>query len=103
MTLRELFTDHPRSVGETYDEHMLVALGFAGPLAKAAAAALVHAFLPFLCVKIASQTIKSLNDRMSRRCAGCPKAALHRPDLLPVVSAKPSMAMSRLAEPDYVI
>ena len=99
MTLRELFTDHPRSVGETYDEHMLVALSFAGPLAKAAAAALV----PFVCVKTASQTIKSLNDRMSRRCASCPKAALHRPDLLPVLTTKPSMAMSRLAEPDYVI
>jgi Family of unknown function (DUF6356) len=44
MYLRDLFTDHPRSVGETYGDHMLVALSFAGPLTKAAAAALVHAF-----------------------------------------------------------
>jgi hypothetical protein len=103
MTLRELFTDHPRSVGETYGEHMRVALSFAGPLAKAAAAALLHAFLPFLCVKTASQTIKSLNDRMSRRCARCPKAASHRPDLVPVSNRPSPMAMSRPAQPDYVI
>jgi Family of unknown function (DUF6356) len=103
MTLQALFTDHPRSVGETYGEHMRVALSFAGPLATAAAAALVHAFLPFLCVKTASQTIKSLSDRMNRRCAGCSKAAVHRPDLVPISMTKPSLAMSRIAEPDYVI
>jgi Family of unknown function (DUF6356) len=103
MTLQALFTDHPRSVGETYGEHMRVALSFAGPLATAAAAALVHAFLPFLCVKTASQTIKSLSDRMNRRCAGCSKAALHRPDLVPAVNRPSPVSMSRLPEPDYVI
>jgi hypothetical protein len=102
MYLRDLFTDHPRSVGETYGDHMLVALSFAGPLTKAAAAALVHAFLPFLFVRTASLTIKSLNERMTRRCATCPKAASHRPDLLP--RANPAhLAMSRSPEPDYVI
>jgi hypothetical protein len=103
MRLRELLTTHPRSVGKTYGEHMLVALSFAGPLAKAAAAALVHAFLPFLFVRTASLTIKSLNDRMSRRCASCPKAALHRPDLLPRLGSTFSVPMRRGPEPDYVI
>lgn len=103
MCLRNLFNDHPRSVGETYGEHMLVALSFAGPLAKAAAAALVHAFLPFLFVRTASLTIKSLHDRMTRRCASCAKAALHRPDLLPRSNAIVAVSMSRTAEPDYVI
>jgi hypothetical protein len=82
---------------------MLVALSFAGPLAKAAAAALIHAVLPFLFVRTASLTIKSLNDRMSRRCAACPKVALHRPDLLPRSRSNFPVAIGRSPEPDYVI
>jgi hypothetical protein len=82
MRLGGLFTDHPRAVGESYLEHMQVALSFAAPLAKAAAAALVHAFLPFLFVRTASVTVTTLHDRMTRRCRACPKVALHRPDLL---------------------
>ena len=80
MQIRELFTSHPASVGETYGEHMRVALSFAGPLAKAAGAALVHAFLPFLFTTTASLTVRRLHDRMASRCAACPKAGLHRPD-----------------------
>jgi hypothetical protein len=45
MRVTNVFTDHPASAGETYGEHMRVALSFALPLAKAAMAALVHAFL----------------------------------------------------------
>jgi hypothetical protein len=30
MCIQELLTAHPRSVGETYGEHMWVALSFAG-------------------------------------------------------------------------
>jgi hypothetical protein len=32
MNLRRLFTEHPDAVGESYTEHMAVALSFAGPL-----------------------------------------------------------------------
>ena len=62
--LARLFTDHPASVDETYGEHMAVALSFAGPLFKAAAAALIHAFMPFLFVTTGSETITTLHDRM---------------------------------------
>ena len=103
MCIQRLFTDHPRSVGESYTEHMRVALSFAWPLATAAAAALVHAFLPFLFVRTASLTIKSLNERMTRRCVACPKAALHRPDLVPLPIRALPLSVSRGPEPDYVI
>lgn len=102
MDLKRLFTQHPASVNETYLEHMGVALSFAGPLAKAAAGALVHAFLPFLCTTTASRTVKALNERMTRRCATCPKAALHRPDLIAARSVSPVPAVS-LAAFDPVI
>src|SRR3954469_9246649 len=100
MQIRGLFTRHPASVGETYGEHMRVALSFAGPLAKPAGAALVYAFLPFLFTTTASVTVKRLHDRMARRCAVCPKATLHRPDL----AVRPNPASTfRHAGLDYVI
>ena len=64
MNLKRLFTEHPDAVGESYVEHMHVALSFAGPLLKAGMAALVHAFLPFLCVTTASVTVKRLHARL---------------------------------------
>jgi hypothetical protein len=67
MSLKRLFTEHPESVGESYFDHMGVALSFAGPLALAAGAAFVHAFLPFLCVTTASSTVKRLYARMTNR------------------------------------
>ena len=67
MTLRHLFTAHPDAVGESYVEHMRVALSFAAPLAVAAGAALVHAFLPFLCETTASRTVKALYARITVR------------------------------------
>jgi hypothetical protein len=67
MSIRKLFTDHPEAVGESYFQHMGVALSFAGPLLAAGLAALVHAFLPFLCVSTASVAVKRLYARMTNR------------------------------------
>ena len=67
MALRRLLTEHSGSVGERYFEHMRVALSFAAPLAVAAGAALVHAFLPFLCETTASRTVKALYARITTR------------------------------------
>jgi len=62
--LTRAFTEHPAAVGETWSEHAGSAFGFAWRLQLAALAALVHALLPFLCVKTASQIISSLHTRM---------------------------------------
>jgi Family of unknown function (DUF6356) len=67
MRLERLFTEHPASVGESYVEHMGVALSFACPLLVAGLAALIHAVLPFLCVTTASGTVKRLHARMMNR------------------------------------
>ena len=80
MNLKRLLTEHPDAVGESYFEHMHVALSFAGPLLKAGMAALVHAFLPFLCVTTASATVKRLHARMTSRV---PKPALRRAETAP--------------------
>ena len=65
--LTRLFTDHPRSVDETYFEHMLFAGSFSVRLLGAAGAALVHAVLPFVFERKASTMINDMHRRMHNR------------------------------------
>ena len=62
--MKQLFTDHPATVGETYGQHMGSALSFAGPLFVAACCCLVHAVLPFVFEKTASGKVQDLYRRM---------------------------------------
>jgi hypothetical protein len=71
-SLEDLFTAHPHAVGETYGEHFGVALSYSARLFRASCAALVHAFLPFLCVTTASKAIKGMYAEMTRRGATAP-------------------------------
>ncbi|QIE54926.1 hypothetical protein G5B40_05360 [Pikeienuella piscinae] len=64
-----LFTAHPASVDESFGEHFLFATRFSGLLFAAAGAALVHAILPFLFQKTASQIVAKLYDRTHNRGA----------------------------------
>jgi hypothetical protein len=65
MEIRQQFTEHPASVGETYGEHFKVAAGFAGSLAIAAVAAAVHAVVPSRCTKTASKRIVAMHEQMT--------------------------------------
>lgn len=67
--LARLFLDHPRSVDESYFEHMRFAFGFAFWLGLAALAALVHALLPFACETTGSRIIRKLHARIENRSA----------------------------------
>lgn len=62
-----IFTAHPARVGESYLGHMVVALSFAFWLAVAAGAALVHAVLPWMFERTASDIILRLHGKMVRR------------------------------------
>lgn len=62
--IRSAFTDHPATVGETYGEHFVTAMGFSLSLFRAAFVCAVHAVLPFLFEKTGSQCIVDLHDRM---------------------------------------
>ena len=61
------FTQHPESVGESYFEHMGVALSFAGAMAAGALASLVHAVFPFLCTRTGSDIVLRLHQRVMKR------------------------------------
>lgn len=58
------FQRHPATVGETYGQHLAVALRFAGEMLRGGGACFVHAFLPFLFVSTGSDTIKRLHEVM---------------------------------------
>jgi len=65
--ISKLFLNHPRSVDETYFEHMRFAGWFAMRLFAAAGAAAVHAVLPFCFEKTASRIIVELYERTHNR------------------------------------
>jgi len=59
-----IFKDHPASVGESYGEHFGVAMSFSLSLLLASMACLVHAIIPCLFKKSASQRVNALYERM---------------------------------------
>ena len=62
-----IFLNHPRSLDENFYQHMVLALGFAAALLLAGAAALIHAFIPCLFEKTASNIISRLHERAKNR------------------------------------
>lgn len=65
--ISRIFLDHPAKVDESFLEHMAFALKFSGLLFMAAGAALVHAVIPCLFEKTASQIIAKLYARTHNR------------------------------------
>lgn len=59
-----IFTDHPKSVGETYFEHFGVASSFGLRMIGAGFACLAHGVFPFLFVTTGSKTVRHLHERM---------------------------------------
>ena len=62
-----LFLDHPRDVGESYAEHFATAAGFGVRMVGGGLACIVHAVVPVLFVRTASDTVKSLYATMKAR------------------------------------
>ncbi len=67
VTMKNLFLAHPRSVDESYGEHMAFAGRFSGKLFLAAGAALVHAVLPFAFEKTASRMVAEMYAKTKNR------------------------------------
>jgi hypothetical protein len=58
--MRNPFTAHPHSVGETYPEHLRFAFAYGWRMTLGGIAALLHAFFPFLFEKTASAVTDEL-------------------------------------------
>ena len=65
--MKNPFTKHPHSVGETYFEHMKCAFKFFYTLFGLSFAALIHAVFPFMFEFTSSNGIKKLNECMQDR------------------------------------
>ena len=61
-----LFTDHPRSVNETYLEHLRFAGTFGSRMVVGGLACFFHGFLPFLFQTTGSRTVLALHEQMVR-------------------------------------
>lgn len=61
---RRFFVEHPRSVGESYVEHMGKACGFGGRMMLSGLACIVHGIVPRLFMMTGSSTVTKLYDQM---------------------------------------
>ncbi len=66
-TLRRLFSDHPREVGETYGQHFATAFGFGFKLLRLAGAAFLHGVVPGVHKTTVSNEICRMADEMGGR------------------------------------
>ncbi len=73
--LHTLFTEHPRTVGESYAEHLGQASRFGLRMVLGGLACLVHGLLPFLFVRTGSATINELHARMVTHRRQTPEAS----------------------------
>ena len=62
--MKQLFLEHPASVGESYLQHMVQALQFIRLLCVTGVACLLHGLLPFLFKDTGSNNIERLHQMM---------------------------------------
>jgi len=62
-----IFTRHPKEVGESYGEHLANAGGFGLRMIGGGLACLIHAVCPFLFVNKGSETVRGLNSSLAKR------------------------------------
>ena len=65
--MKNIFTEHPKSVGESYLLHGRNALGYALTFLLLFFIALIHAILPFLFVRTASDIVCEMSADMECR------------------------------------
>jgi hypothetical protein len=63
--LKRLFCEHPKSVNETYFEHLMFATGFGLRMLIGGLACVVHGLLPFLFKRTGSQCVCDLHAQLS--------------------------------------
>ena len=69
--MKNIFTKHPKEVGETYLEHMFNALRYSLTFLFLFVVAFIHAIIPFLFTRTASCVIQEMADHMKEREEKC--------------------------------
>jgi hypothetical protein len=73
----DFFLAHPRSMGESYLDHLLVATGFGVTMIVGGIACMVHGVFPTLFTTTGSQTVRALYNRMVSNRHRLPENASH--------------------------
>jgi hypothetical protein len=66
---RQMFVEHPRSLGMSWAEHGVGAVVIGATLIGAGAACLIHALVPAWFTQTAGKTVDRMHDHMTRRKA----------------------------------
>jgi len=75
-----IFLSHPRSVGESYTEHAGVAARFGATMVVGGIACMIHAVLPTLFARTASDRVKKLYAQMVARQPNLRRPAYEEPE-----------------------
>lgn len=67
MKIIKSFINHPKSINESYFEHLYQAIGISLKLCKTAIIALIHGIFPFICIHSASNNIEDLYKQTKNR------------------------------------
>ena len=65
--MKNIFTEHPKHVGETYFQHLSKALSFSLKLLLMSFQVFVHAIFPFFYVSRVSDKIRNMNEVLQKR------------------------------------
>ena len=69
--MTNIFTEHPKKVGETYLQHMWNALRYSFTFTLLVMVSLIHSVFPFLFVKTASCVVQGMAAHMKEREEKC--------------------------------
>ena len=69
--MTNIFTKHPKEVGETYLQHMWASFRYSLTFLLLVFVAMVHAILPFVFTKTASCIIQEMSDHIKEREGEC--------------------------------
>lgn len=72
------FLAHPRSVGESYGEHAMVAARFGFTMIVGGAACVIHSIFPNIFPRTASDAVKRLYAQMQARQPGAARQLPHQ-------------------------
>ena len=71
--MRNVFTEHPNEVGETYIQHGTQAIRYSFTFFLLFFVSLIHAIFPFWFEKTASCVIQEMSDHIKEREGDCKK------------------------------
>lgn len=75
-----IFLSHPRSIGESYGEHAAIAARFGATMMLGGAACILHALIPAMFPRTASDRVKKLYAQMVARQPNLRRPAHEEPE-----------------------